>query len=716
MKSYEIDKKVWIYIGLAFTFSILLRLVWVYQFSGYEDFYWNNQFMINTNDGYFFAEGARDILSGISQENDLSPIHLAPSQLTAFFAKILPFSFETIIFYLPAFLSSLVVVPMILIAKSLGRVEIGFVAALVASIAWSYYNRTMVGYYDTDMLNIVFPVFVLSFLIIALKSKESIYLLLSGLTLVAYSWWYSASYSLGIAFFVFVLIYTLVFHRKELFNYKLLIIMLFAMIGLPVLAKFIAVIGVYFSFRIKKLDSYIYYFLTVALLIFLATGGFSPVLAKLKGYVFQDSVKVVTQGMELHFFSVMQTVREAGHIPFETFANRISGSVLVFLLSLLGYVMMVFRYRVMLVGLPLLGLGFLAYIGGLRFTIYAVPIMAFGISYAIFYASDLLKKALNDKSTNSKMALFFVSACTVLVLYPNIKHIINYRVPTVFSKSEVKVLHELKNIATREDYVLSWWDYGYPIRYYSDVKTLIDGGKHSGSVNFAVSYVLTHSQEVSAKLARLDVEYTEKTFRVAKENEKKDEKDKIKLQTNMAQMSFDYGFDDADDFLYSLSFDIKLPKKTRDVYLYLPFRMLSIMPTVSRFSDIDLMSGKTIRKPFFYMTQRFEEKGDMLNLANGILFNKRTGMLKIGTQEVPLREFYITSYDKDGNFKKQGNILNPEAELCLIFMRAYDTFLVLDRQMLESLYIQLFVLENYNKNLFEPVLLDASSKVYKLKI
>lgn len=44
----------------------------------------------------------------------------------------------------------------------------------------------------------------------------------------------------------------------------------------------------------------------------------------------------------------------------------------------------------------------------------------------------------------------------------------------------------------------------------SDVKTLIDGGKYGGDANFPVSYVLTSSQEKVAKLARFEVEYTEK--------------------------------------------------------------------------------------------------------------------------------------------------------------------------------------------------------------
>ncbi len=90
------------------------------------------------------------------------------------------------------------------------------------------------------------------------------------------------------------------------------------------------------------------------------------------------------------------------------------------------------------------------------------------------------------------MAMF-----TVTVLYPNYKHIQSYKVPTVFNKDEVKVLNDLQSKTDREDYVISWWDYGYPIRYYADVKTLGDGGKHSGSVNFPLSFMLTHSQKRS---------------------------------------------------------------------------------------------------------------------------------------------------------------------------------------------------------------------------
>ncbi|XPV68794.1 MAG: STT3 domain-containing protein [Halarcobacter sp.] len=172
-------KKTLLLITIAFLFSVITRLFWVYEFSSNENFKFNNEFIINSNDGFFYAEGARDILNGFHQEYDLSPVYSALSKITAFLVQILPFSFESIIFYMPIFFSSLIVIPLILLAKNFNKIEFGFISALLASISWSYYNRTMVGYYDTDMLNIVFPTFLLWSLVLALKQKKiNIYYLL----------------------------------------------------------------------------------------------------------------------------------------------------------------------------------------------------------------------------------------------------------------------------------------------------------------------------------------------------------------------------------------------------------------------------------------------------------------------------------------------------------------------------------------------------------
>jgi len=697
-----------IYIIVAFLFSVLMRMIWVYQFEGYESFKYAGELMINTNDGYFWAEGARDLLSGISQPNDLSPIALAPSQLTAFFASILPFSFETIILYLPVYLSSLVVIPIILIAKGFKNLEMGFIAALLASIAWSYYNRTMVGYYDTDMLNIVIPMFLLWSVILAIKTNENKFLLITAIDILIYRWWYPQSYALEFSFFGFILAHALLFDRKNFYNYKLLAIMMFAMLNIDVMIRIPLVIVALIAFEQKRYDKYILPILALSIVMFLSSGGFDPIWAKLKVFVFKDAMLIGEEGLKLHFYSVAQTIREAGQIPFETFANRISGHTATFILSIIGYIYLVYRHNMMIFALPLIGLGFLASVGGLRFTIYAVPALALGVAFLI--------TEISSKMPNLRLKYLAMFAFTLAILYPNYKHIEGYRVPTVFNSSEVAILDKLKTVANREDYTIAWWDYGYPIRYYGDVKTLTDGGKHEGNVNFPVSYILTHSQVEASKMARLDVEYTENRYTINEKNKTLSDDKKIKLHSNIEEMTKDYGFSDTNDFLLSLQTDIKLPKKSRDIYLYLPFKMLNIYPTVSVFSNINLMDGKKGAQLFFYQTSNFKDSQQKINLGSNIFINKQNNTLELGSQKVPIKRFVTTVYDTNAKLQTNVQNINPNGAVNVIYMSNYKKFLVVDEKVYNSLYIQLMVLEQFDKNLFEQVSANPHAKLYKLKI
>jgi len=690
------NKQTLLYIAIAYIFSVAMRFIWVFQFQDYAPFHFHDTFMINTNDGYFWAEGARDILAGVKDINSSSPIESAPSVLTAFFAKLLPFKFETVIFYMPVFLSSLVVIPIILIAKTLKNLEMGLIAALLGGIAWSYYNRTMAGYYDSDMLNIVLPMFLLWSIIWAVNTQKNIYLLVTALDILVYRWWYPQSYSLEFAFFAMILGYVLIFERKNLYYYKLLAIMMFAMMNGDGYIRFILVVGAYFLFTNKKYDKYLFYILGASIFAFLITGGLTPIWHQIDGYLFRKSISDEGSGLGLHFFTVMQTVREAGHISFETFANRISGSVITFVLSLLGYGYLIYRHRIMLFSLPLVGLGFVAYVGGLRFTVYAVPVLAMGIAFLI--------TQIADKMPTKKLRYLSAIAFTLLILLPNYLHIQGYKVPTVFNTDEVKVLEALKHKAQRKDYAVAWWDYGFPIRYYANVHTLADGAQHSGARNFPISYILTHPQEQSAKMARLDVEYDVK-----------------RSETNttgslIEKMTKDYGFNDTNDFLLSLQTDIKLPKKTRDVYLYLPFRMLNIYPTVALFSNLDLMTGKEQKRPFFYKSRGLKDVGDKILLGNGIAIDKKTSSLVLGAKKVPIRRFVKTAYDKQGKLHVNSQLIDFTAQLSVIYMRNYGAFLIVDENTYNSTYVQLFVLEHYDKNLYEKVIMSPSVKIYKLKI
>ncbi|MEF3191927.1 MAG: peptide transporter [Campylobacterales bacterium] len=698
-------KKIVLYILVAWIFAFGMRLVWVDWIKSDPQRLtissWNNEIMINTNDGYWFAEGARDILKGGHEPNDLSPVTEPLSQLTALLAQIVPVSFERLILYMPAIFGSLLVIPIILIGQAFKQPTVGFAAALLASIAHSYYNRTMVGYYDTDLLTIVLPTFVLYTIILAYQTHKKSLLPLVTLAVATNFWWYPQSYALLATFAAMAFVYALLFERKNPFGYAIPLFILIGFIMIPFWVKIVLTLAIWQAWeRLQERIKPLWFLLglyAAGLALFAATGGIAPILAQLKAYVFRQEVSQVAGN--LFFYDIATTVREAGEIPFKVFAERISGHQLTFILSVVGFALAILANRLWLLALPMVGLGFLGLTSGLRFTVYAVPVMALGLTWLLAFT---LKKIENPTLRPALLLLL-----TAAALYPNYRHIQEYQVPTVFSADEVATLEQLKKIAKREDYVISWWDYGYPIRYYSDVKTLVDGGKHTGDVNWPVAYILTEDNPTAvAQLARLFTEYTEKRYH-----------DESNFSGNdVLYMMTKEGFKDPNAFIDALKQEsYKLPAKTRDIYIMLPYRMLEIFPTVRLFANLDLTTGQPIDRSFFYSTQQFSENGSVINLGNNIAIDKTKWSVTMGGSQIPLASVTLTHYEGNRLVVNE-QPLSPSGELSLIVMRDYHTIILADKKMANSTFVKLFVTEEVDSRYFEPVLLSPMIKIYRLKI
>ncbi|EDO9130788.1 peptide-binding protein [Campylobacter coli] len=698
------------FIILAYVFSVLCRFYWIFWASEFNEYFFNNELMIISNDGYAFAEGARDMIAGFHQPNDLSYYGSSLSTLTYWFYKITPFSLESIFIYISTFLSSLVVIPLILIANEYKRHLMGFVAALLASIANSYYNRTMSGYYDTDMLVIVLAMMIVFFMIRLILKKDLLSLITLPLFVGIYLWWYPSSYTLNVALLGLFFIYTLVFHIKEKTIYMAIIL---ASITLSNIAWFYqsAIIVILFSLFVlqnKRFSFALLGILGLATLVFLIlSGGIDPILYQLKFYIFRsDESANLAQGFM--YFNVNQTIQEVESIDLSIFMQRISGSELVFFVSLIGFIFLVRKHKSMILALPMLALGFLALKSGLRFTIYAVPVLALGFGFLM----SLLQERKQKNNNTYWWANIGVFIFTFLSLIPMFYHINNYKAPTVFSQNEATKLDELKKIAQREDYVVTWWDYGYPIRYYSDVKTLADGGKHLGKDNFFPSFVLSKDQVAAANMARLSVEYTEKSF-YAPLN------DILKNDLLQAMMK-DYNQNNVDLFLASLSkpdFKINMPK-TRDVYIYMPARMSLIFSTVASFSFVDLETGK-INKPFtFSAAYPLDVKNGEIYLSNGIVLSDDFRSFKINNSTISVNSIIEINSIKQGEYKITP--IDDTAQFYIFYLKdstiPYAQFILMDKTMFNSAYVQMFFLGNYDKNLYDLVINARDAKVFKLKI
>ena len=693
-------KEVLVLMMVAYLFSITVRMIWVYQFHAEPAFYWNGQLMINTNDGYFFASGAQKELFGMHADNPRIPQmwSYGTVALTVLLTKITPFSLETIMLYLPAVISSMVVIPIILIARLFNLTLWGFLAAVLGAVTWSYYNRTMVGYYDTDMFSAMAPMFILYFL---MKSTMDVTLrsaLYAALAIAIYPFLYDSGASIVNAMGILYALYLFYYHRHEETAYASIILVFLSLtpFGIPdpysYLLKIIVLIAVYRYLTQKHLsEKQSLILIGILFLSFMYFGNvFGLILSKI---AFYTSSGTAHEG--LHFYSVTQTIREAGHIPFSVFANRISGSQVGLIMAMVGYVALVVRYRVFLLALPLVGIGFFAFFGGLRFTVYAVPVAALSAVY-LFH---LLVQYVSDKRG---IYVFGMGMLTLAMLYPNIVHIIEYRVPTVMNKAEVRDLDMLRKFAKPQDYTLAWWDYGYPIWFYSNTNTLTDGAKHNND-NFIISKIMqTTSPQLAANLARLSVEtYVSSGYKTVAntlfQNGRKNQVDPNELLESLKQ----------DDY--------PLPHKTRDIYLYLPYRMLNIFPTVAVFGNLDLTTGKKLRDFVFAPARVVKNENGVLVLSNRVIFDANNGTIDFGSEKHTASKLVVASMTKEGRMNVQAQRYGFAGRYTALYMQNYRQFIIMDNETFKSMYVQMFLLGIYDETLFEPVVLSPYTRIYRLK-
>jgi undecaprenyl-diphosphooligosaccharide---protein glycotransferase len=129
-----------------------------------------------------------------------------------------------------------------------------------------------------------------------------------------------------------------------------------------------------------------------------------------------------------------------------------------------------------------------------------------------------------------------------------------------------------------------------------------------------------------------------------------------------------------------------------------------------------LMSGMRYADPIFISTQVNNEDDHYIYLHNGATINKSSATIKLGDKELPINRFVKTGYKQDGKLDVDQKQFSSMSDINVIYMESYGKFLIVDEATYNSLYVQLFVLENYDKNLFEAVQLTPYAKIFKLKI
>ena len=189
-----------------------------------EGMVWDGVALPNTHDSFYFGSILQKAHLGMHQNNNLVPSVLRNGMITVLpyvLLKIFPFlTIESLLLWLPVYVSGLVCIPIVLIGRLYGSSLWGFLSACLAGVTHSYYNRTLAGYYDTDMFSITIPAFALFALFCGLPKRVSDLCLLGGVNLIPVSFFYSSGQAITAALIGAFIAYRLIlFFLDIVFNY-----------------------------------------------------------------------------------------------------------------------------------------------------------------------------------------------------------------------------------------------------------------------------------------------------------------------------------------------------------------------------------------------------------------------------------------------------------------------------------------------------------------
>ena len=678
-----------IYMFIAYFFSVGVRLFLYYQISDNNEYFYNgNVIPLWTPDAGLYGYYANQLLSGVSY-----PFisEYMPGYLLYGIVSITGLNIDTVLFFAPAFLSSLIVVPMLLIANHYSLARYGLYAALIGSLMTSYYYRTHLGYYDTDVLNVVFPLLSIYFLIRTVDTKKSIYALYASINLLAFSVWYHSSLPIIFSIVGIYLLYVLIFERKAAYAYQSLFIVAIVLLPLTLMYKIglLIIIPLLFYAVHKYKDIHYKYYLSlfvVAIVAFLVLVDTSKYYERVDNYVNKTAaIEVKSSEGTLKLKSDLDTVFEAKGITFHENIKWVSGTIPFFILAVLGYIALLIRYRSMLLTLPLVLLTFIAMVAGSRFVIYGVMLFSFAMVYGVhlvFRSIFTVWGNFSEKISNITSKLFLV-----IVLLFTLNTIVNYNkiiFPLLFSSTEdVEPLYKLKENVKKGDFILTWWDYGWPLWYYTGLKTLIDNGKHQQD-NFIVSKILLSDNETFAKNA--SIYFVEKY----KEGRRKGFKRVMNYFSHNHSISYLKEMENK---------AFKLPSSNRDIYILLHKRMLTTLSTIEVFSNIDLKTGKNYKSGVLgmgYLNKKYDKSQTLLK-SKDFTIDLQKGELLLKSGSMKIRKLAITgSYkmklEKSYPYFSNLNILIGNGVVLMMTSKLYNSFLV-----------QALLFNNYNRDDFTEI-------------
>ncbi|MBQ4568305.1 MAG: hypothetical protein IJA79_09340 [Desulfovibrio sp.] len=497
------------------------------------------EWLLATHDAYHWVAGAENF--GLAAGHPMS-------EMLRGLAGLLGTRPATVAFWFPAVLSSLVALVVYIWVWALGSMEAGVVAGLLTTLAPGFLARTLLGYYDTDLVTLFFPLLMtlipacwaMRYMLLPrmLLRKLAIstglgrhlldgegmaaerlgnplrwqWLLLLGVSGLL-SWWtqewhsvfpYLVRYNVGLLAFM-----SLALAPR---GRRIMLLLGSLAYALPSLAGPAGLVGTLVIIASGAPDGWALRrvlckpltlcLLWLGVLGLLLGGGIVTTIINHAGAYLKSAgdVKATGTGVSLVYPSVAQSIIEVQDLSLPALLPYFHPWMEASALGLLGFAVVVFRRPGALFLLPLAALGLLSTKLGGRMVMFGAPVMAVGLSLPLYW---LLRRIVRQPLRGAWAGVLASALLGAVLVIPFVQMIPAMSQGPMINRRHAEALLRARSVTPADARLWLWWDWGYAAHHFARRATIADGAQHAGpSLYLPAAVFATDNPRFARQLVR----------------------------------------------------------------------------------------------------------------------------------------------------------------------------------------------------------------------
>ena len=655
--------------------------------------------------------------------------------------RLLHVPLEVLILWGPVWLSSLLAIPLVFIGREIGSTAIGFAAAALSLCAPAFFERTMAGAWDHDMLAIAAAATIILSGMVASRQRSALSFVALAVCIFMFPFIYARGLTILAALVATMGVAELICRRGSGDAWRLAAILALAAalsplsmghwMGAHLLLWCVVLCGlVLAAVLIVHPRTPLVLVLTCmvfALFIGILVLPWNIVAAQLELYMgIGQPAEIPTAVASLNHDLVHgHSIQEMRRPSMQQLGQQVAGWWPIAVLGVLGWAAACRRdYRCWFF-LPLVLFGVFSLLAGVRFAVWAVVPISIGIAWAIWRLCQSHRLPTAQQFSFYKVILAVVLFMTAIL--PSVVSDVTYPGRTVLLQSEVEVLQRIGEGSNPEDIVVTWWDWGTAVALYAGRRSLIHPGRMTDDV-FVISRMITSERPLEAS-----------TFGKALGNAIGDGR-RPAVHRILADVRGDGTTADVQGMVDaardgSLSVD---EESQRSTWIYWPIETVAYLDQIAEYATASPSLGvmRTILAEGLVMEADGRWRIPELNLLVDAHGGHVSIRLANGTEQ-PIRPVSISvvTVDEHGHTRaptrpgsdglhlqlnELGSLTtssgsSDEWSLHLILLPQARTMLLLNDAAMKTNAVQMGVLGRYDQALFEEVVVAPRARAYRVK-